>query len=121
MRALLLSLGFAVALAGCQRDAGETTTPASTAKPAMTTSASHDALSYAEPAKVDHRPGARPQGRIRYEDDRRHRDIHARREAQARAPAGARHPPPGHRHGRRDQKNGMDENSVSGRSEHESR
>ena len=52
MRALLLSLGFAVALAGCQRDAGEATTPTSTAKPAMTTSARHDALSYAEPGKV---------------------------------------------------------------------
>ncbi|MFC3716533.1 M1 family metallopeptidase [Luteimonas soli] len=52
MRALLLSLGFAVALAGCQRDAADTAAPTPTAKPAMTTSASHDALSYAEPGKV---------------------------------------------------------------------
>src|SRR3546814_8840510 len=51
MRALLLSLGFAVALAGCQRDAADTTTP-TPAKSPVTASTSHDALSYAEPDKV---------------------------------------------------------------------
>ncbi|HEY9540845.1 MAG TPA: M1 family metallopeptidase, partial [Luteimonas sp.] len=51
MRALLLSLGFAVALAGCQRDAADTTTP-TPAKSPVTASTSHDALSYAEPGKV---------------------------------------------------------------------
>jgi leukotriene-A4 hydrolase len=52
MRALLLSLGFAVALAGCQRDATDTATPKPTAKPAVTASASPDEHSYAEPGKV---------------------------------------------------------------------
>src|SRR3546814_2451267 len=51
MRALLLSLGFAVALASCQRDAADTTTP-TPAKSPVTASTSHDALSYAEPDKV---------------------------------------------------------------------
>src|SRR3546814_12275332 len=51
MRALLLSLGFAVALAGCQRDAADTTTP-TPAKSPVTASTSHDALSYAAPGKV---------------------------------------------------------------------
>src|SRR3546814_7825990 len=51
MRALLLSLGFAVALAGCQRDAADTTTP-TPAKSPVTASTSHDALSYAETGKV---------------------------------------------------------------------
>src|SRR3546814_5750663 len=51
MRALLLSLGVAVALAGCQRDAADTTTP-TPAKSPVTASTSHDALSYAEPGKV---------------------------------------------------------------------
>src|SRR3546814_16204860 len=51
MRALLLSLGFAVALAGCQRDAADTTTP-TPAKSPVTASTSPDALSYAEPGKV---------------------------------------------------------------------
>src|SRR5690606_41896331 len=51
MRALLLSLGFAVALAGCQRDAADTTAP-TPAKSPVTVSASHDALSYAEPDRV---------------------------------------------------------------------
>src|SRR3546814_20664490 len=50
MRALLLSLGFAVALAGCQRDAADTTTP-TPAKSPVTASTSHDALSYAAPGK----------------------------------------------------------------------
>ncbi|GAA3934844.1 M1 family metallopeptidase [Luteimonas lutimaris] len=52
MRTLLLSLGFAAVLAGCQRDAAEPATPTPAAKPAMTTSASPDEHSYAEPGKV---------------------------------------------------------------------
>jgi aminopeptidase N len=52
MRTLLLSLGFAAALAGCQRDAADTATPTPATKPAMTTSASPDEHSYAEPGKV---------------------------------------------------------------------
>ncbi|MDN5781553.1 MAG: M1 family metallopeptidase [Luteimonas sp.] len=52
MRALLISLGFAVALAGCQRDAAQTATPTPTAKPAMTAAANPDEHSYAEPGKV---------------------------------------------------------------------
>src|SRR3546814_20962619 len=50
-RPLLLSLGFAVALDGCQREAADTTTP-TPAKSPVTASTSHDALSYAEPGKV---------------------------------------------------------------------
>ncbi len=52
MRTLLLSLGFAAVLAGCQREAADTATPTPSAKPAMTASASTDEHSYAEPGKV---------------------------------------------------------------------
>jgi len=52
MRALLISLGFAVALAGCQRDAADTATSTPTAKPAAAAPASIDEHSYAEPGKV---------------------------------------------------------------------
>ncbi|WP_051176373.1 M1 family metallopeptidase [Luteimonas mephitis] len=52
MRALLISLGFAVALAGCQRDAADTATSTPTAKPAAAAPASVDEHSYAEPGKV---------------------------------------------------------------------
>ncbi|HVI58591.1 MAG TPA: M1 family metallopeptidase [Luteimonas sp.] len=52
MRTLLLSLGFAVALAGCQRDAADTATPTPAAKPAMTATDRPDEHSYAEPGKV---------------------------------------------------------------------
>jgi leukotriene-A4 hydrolase len=52
MRTLLLSLGFAAALAGCQREAADTATPTPAAKPATTASANPDEHSYAEPGKV---------------------------------------------------------------------
>ena len=49
---MLLSLGFAVALAGCQRDAADPATPKPGAEAAATSPARADALSYAEPDKV---------------------------------------------------------------------